>query len=272
MHAPASIWREKKRSLDRAARAFRLDPHANAEDLRRVLDAIEAIARAAKRQRLAKKARRLARPAARLSELATARRVLVRAREVGLLSLEVAAALEERWEEAARAETRRAADAIGGRRMRRLRRRLSDLGSRKQRTLARRLEQAAGLAGGDAPAPKKPTGPIGPRLRREGRRAERARHVLEAVRDLGDASAAPPLERETRIAEAISRWRSAVRLRATLERERRDAEKRGAVRLAAAVERLRRTLEASVAERRRAAESVLADVAGNVVAFSRRTA
>lgn len=190
---------------------------------------------------------------------------------MGVLSLEVAAALEERWEEAARADARRAVERISGRCLRRLRRRLSDLAAGGNRSLARRLREASGLAGAGG-RESEPAGPIGRRLRRERRRAERARDALEALVESGDSSGASQLERERRIADATSRWRDAVRLRARLRRERRAAQERGAVRLASEVDRLRRTIEASVAERRHAAESVLDEPAANVVAFARRTA
>lgn len=266
MRVPAPLWVEKRRSLDRAWSAFRANPEESAEELRGQLRAIASVARAARRRRLSKRLRRLARVLSPLCAHRAARRLLARARELGILSLDVAAMLEERWDESARDDAVEAVERFGRRELRRLRRSLSrgpreepgDLLPRLRETLTS-LHRRAGrgeplLDGG---------------LRRRGRKAARTSGILDCLRDLGDLSALPELERERQVAEAIARWAARRRLCRWLRAERRDAGRRGAIALASELDRLLALVERSVTASRGEAERRVAEADENVVAFSR---
>jgi hypothetical protein len=264
----APFWDRKVRDLEKAWRVFRQDAPGGVEALSAALASVAASARATNSGRLARRARRLRRRLAELSALERNRDLLKRVRRLGFLPPEAAESLDARWEELSGALAGQARRHLRGGRMRRLRRAISRQGRHAPERLVALLEKsyrrAESRVGGLASAAEDRD--LLRQLRRRGKASEIARALVEA----GAPAATRKIEPEDLGAAALGRWRELWLFRRSLERELREAERRGAVMLALDLDGLLATLEKTLVRTRR--EALTAGAAGNVVAFRRRSA
>jgi hypothetical protein len=268
VRARAPFWDRKVRDLAKAWRVFRQDAPGGVEALSAALGSVAASARATKGERLARRARRLRRRLAELSALERNRDILKRVRRLGFLPPEAAESLDARWEELSGALARRARRHLRGRRLRRLRREISRHGrhapERFLALLERSYRRAVRRVGGLASSAEDRD------LLRQLRRRRKASQIARVLGEAGAPAAPGNIAAEDPGAAALARWRELCLFRRSLERELREAERRGAVTLALDLDGLLATLEKTLVRARR--EAAAAAAAGNVVAFRRRAA
>ncbi|MGH9369012.1 MAG: hypothetical protein ACRD3M_15210 [Thermoanaerobaculia bacterium] len=267
MRDPAAFWERTRRSLDRAWSAFRRGAPEGVEALSDALERTGAAARALGDRRLERRARKVARRLSKLAALEGSRELLRRVRQLGFLPLEAAASLDARWEELSQALGRRALRRVRGRPMRKLRRALARRAGAGQEDLARRLERHRRAGRLSPPAAQADDR----ELARYRSAVRRKRAIAAALEEASGARGGAPLERDAGIGDALERWSRLRRFGKRLERERREAERRGTVMLALELDGLICLLEGTLERSRREALEAIA-AASNVVSFRRRGA
>jgi len=263
------LWRERRRALKKAIAAFREGHPEGLHDVRVALRRLIATASAAGRRKLSRRARTLVRSLSERRQLEVDRQLLARVRELGLLSPDVAAGLDARWDRMLASGARDAQKTINGRRMRRLIRRLTLRGGPGNAGLTRRLLRQRQAM--DRRVSRLPESGSNHELHRYRITVKKARYVAEDLALLHTPGAAAAADRLKATQEALGRWNDVRLFRRRLRRTRREAERRGAVTLAAELDRLLKALEGTV-EKARADGLEAARGLGNIVPLRRRTA
>ncbi|MGH9364081.1 MAG: CHAD domain-containing protein [Thermoanaerobaculia bacterium] len=264
-----NLWRQRRRSLRKALAAFREGHPEGLHDVRVALRRVAATASALGHGGVARRAKKLVRVLSDRRQLEVDRQLLTRVRELGVLSPDVAAGLDARWDGLFASGARAAEKAADGRPMRRLLRRLKDLGTEAEAGMARRLviarsscERAIALA---------PEGTSDRELHRYRVAVKRARYVLEDLAQIGTPDLTTSIERLKVSQEALGRWNDVRLFARRLSRTRREAERRGAVTLALELDRLLSALDRTVEKARADAVDATRPLS-NVVDLRRRTA
>jgi CHAD domain-containing protein len=265
----ASLWRERRRALKKAVASFRNGAPEGLHDVRVALRRIGATGEALQEKSIERRARSLVRSLSERRQLEVDRQLLARVREMGVLSPDVAAGLDARWDSLFTTGAREAERVAVGRRMRRLLGRLADCGAGADPDLARRLQRARRAA--DRTVAHPPDGKSNRELHRYRIAVKKARYLAEDLALLGAPDAAPAVARLKAVQETLGRWNDVRLFRRRLARTRREAERRGAVTLALELDRLLGALDRTV-EKSRADALEAARPMSNIVALKRRTA
>lgn len=265
----ANLWRERRRALKKALAAFREGRPEGLHDVRVALRRAGATASALGKKGVARRVKTLVRILSERRQLEVDRQLLARVREIGVLSPDVAAGLDARWDSLFAGGARTAERAAAGRPMRRLVQRLRDLEAGQETAISRRLQQARRAAQRVVAHP--PGGGSDRELHRYRVAVKKARYVLEDLALVGTPGLEASLERLTAVQEALGRWNDVRLFCRRLARTRREAEKRGAVTLALELDRLLAALDRTV-EKARADALDAARPLSNVVDLRRRTA
>ena len=263
------LWRERRRALKKAIAAFREGDPEGLHDVRVALRRLIATASAAGRKKLSRRARSLVRSLSERRQLEVDRQLLTRVRELGLLSPDVAAGLDARWDRQLASGAREAQKTASGRRMRRLVRRLARRAGTGNAELARRLVRKRQAM--DRKVGRLPEDGNNHELHRYRVAVKKARYVAEDLALLGMPGAAAAAERLKVAQEALGRWNDVRMFRRRLRQTRREAERRGAVTLASELDRLLAALDGTV-EKTRGDAIEAARALGNIVPLRRRTA
>jgi CHAD domain-containing protein len=263
------LWRERRRALKKAIAAFREGHPEGLHDVRVALRRLIATASAAGRRRLARRARSLVQSLSERRQLEVDRQLLARVRELGLLSPDVAAGLDARWDRLLATGARDAERTVNGRRIRRLSKRVARRGGHGNAELTRRLLRERQAI--DRRVARLPEGGSNHELHRYRVTVKKARYVAEDLALLGTPGAAAAAEKLKAAQEALGRWNDVRMFRRHLRRTRRDAERRGAVTLAAELDRLLAALDGTVDKTRDDALEAARGL-GNIVPLRRRTA
>jgi CHAD domain-containing protein len=263
------LWRERRKALKKAITAFRTGHPEGLHDVRVALRRVAATASAAGKKKLSHRARSLVRSLSDRRQLEVDRQLLARVRELGLLSPDVAAGLDARWDRLLASGARSAEKAANGDRMRRLLKGLSHQGGRSNANLTRRLLRTRHVMDGTVARP--PEKPSNQQLHRYRVAVKKARYVAEDLALLGTPGAAASVERLKRTQEALGRWNDVRMFRRRLRRTRKDAEATGAITLAAELDRLLAALDITVKKARIDALEAARPL-GNIVPIHRRTA
>jgi CHAD domain-containing protein len=264
-----NLWIERYQALRDALAAFREGDPEGLHDVRVALRRTVATASALGHRRIARRARKLVRGLSDRRQLEVDRRLLARVRELGVLSPDVAAGLDARWDSLFASGARAAEKAVGGRRMRWLLRRLKRLKARGETGAIRRLQRARRAS--ERALSLAPEGTKDRELHRYRIAVKRARYVLENLAQAGQTDLTAAIERLKVAQEALGRWNDVRLFARRLSRTRREAERRGSVTLALELDRLLSALERTV-EKARADAVSAARPLSNVVDLKRRTA
>jgi CHAD domain-containing protein len=272
----ANLWRERRRALKKALGAFREGHPEGLHDIRVALRRIGATASSLGETAAARRAKSLVRSLSERRQLEVDRQLLTRVRELGILSPDVAAGLDARWDALFAMGAREAEKVAAGRGMRRLRQRLAGLDAVPETSMLRRLQRARRAADRAVAHPPDATlrsasEPGDSELHRYRIAVKTARYVAEDLALLGAPDAGPCAARLKTVQEALGRWNDVRLFRGRLARTRRDAERRGAVTLALELDRLLGALDRTV-EKARADALDAARPLSNVVDLRRRTA
>jgi CHAD domain-containing protein len=247
-----SLWRQRARSLRKARKALRAEEPDGIHDVRVELRRVTALAFALKKRRIARRAKRLVRGLSGPRSLEVNRQLLARVSALGLLSPQIAAGLDARWDNRLAADRKRVARAADGNRIRRLQRLLARLARREDAA-----EEARGLLKERRRAEQQLASPPDGReedaLHRYRLAVKRARYLAEALAALGLASFEEKIEREKTLQETLGRWNDIRVFRESLLDARREGEKTGSVGLVAELDHLLTVLEGTLADARRRA-------------------
>ena len=265
----AILWRERRRALKKALGAFREGHPEGLHDIRVALRRIGATASALGETAAARRAKSLVRSLSERRQLEVDRQLLARVRELGILSPDVTAGLDARWDVLFTTGAREAEKVAAGRPMRRLLQRLAGLDAVSETSMVRRLQRAR--RGADRAVAHPPDEPNDHELHRYRIAVKKARYVAEDLALLGAPDAGPSAARLKAVQEALGRWNDVRLFRRRLARTRRDAERRGAVTLALELDRLLAALDRTV-EKARAEALEASRPMSNVVTLKRRTA
>jgi CHAD domain-containing protein len=263
------LWRERRRALKKAIAAFREGHPEGLHDVRVALRRLIATASAAGRKKLSRRARTVVRSLSERRQLEVDRQLLARVRELGLLSSDVAAGLDARWDRLLTSGAREAQKTVNGQRMRGLVKRVERRGGRGNAELTRRLLRERQAI--DRRVARLPESGNNHELHRYRVTVKKARYVSEDLALLGTPGAAAAAEKLKAAQEALGRWNDVRMFRRHLRRTRRDAELRGAVTLAVELDRLLAALDGTV-EKTRGDALEAARALGNIVPLRRRTA
>jgi len=249
---PSLLWNARIRSLEKARRALRDRNPEALHDFRVSLRRLGATARALGRDDLEKTSRRIVRTLSPLRQLEVDRALLARISGLGLLSSQLAAGLDARWEERARQGERESARRLRGKRMKRLRRKLSARekdrpGDLLPRLLAARRQSEETLRSAPDSTDRA--------LHRYRLAVKRARYLAEDLALSGERGWADAATREKRVQEILGRWNDVRLFRERLIGCRREAEVRGSITLASELDRLIPVLTETVESARRDAEN-----------------
>lgn len=264
-----NLWRDRRRALKKAIAAFRADHPEGLHDMRVALRRTGATASALGARNLARQARSLARSLSQRRQLEVDRHLLSRVRELGVLSPDVAAGLDARWDSLFRSGARSAEKVATGRPMRRLLERLADRGDEPDAGALRKLcraRRAAARKLGRLPDVKSDH-----ELHRYRLAVKKARYIAEDLALLGVRDSAAAAANLKAAQEALGRWNDVRLFRKRLLRTRREAERRGAVTLALELDRLLAALDRTL-EKARAGALDAAHSLTNIVPLRRRTA
>jgi len=278
----ANLWRKRRRALKKAVSAFRKGDPEGLHDVRVALRRIGATASALGEKSVSRRAKKLVRSLSDQRQLEVDRQLLARVRELGVLSPDVAAGLDARWDGLWTAGVREAENVVTGRPMRRLLRRLKRLDAGARPEIARRLQGARRSADRAITHPpgatlrssaslRSTSGDNDRELHRYRIAVKRARYVLEDLAQLGTPRAEASAARLKAVQEALGRWNDVRLFRERLESTRREAEERGAVTLALELDHLLEALDRTV-EKARADALEAARPMSNLVVWRRRTA
>jgi CHAD domain-containing protein len=235
------IWRLRARALETARRQVRAGHPEGVHDLRVALRRTSATASALGEKEIAKRAKQLVRSLSDARQLEVDRLMLTRVASQGLLSPEVAAGVDARWEGLSRKFTRKATRVAAGRALQSLTRDLSRRPPAQPARAVPKLERARRQAEGKLEPP--PPDASDQDLHRFRLAVKRARYVAEDLAAVGAAGFERKIEREKALQEALGRWNDVRMFREHLDELRKDAELRGAVTLVAELERVIATLE-----------------------------
>jgi CHAD domain-containing protein len=255
--------------LKRALAALRDGDPEGLHDVRVALRRIAATAAALGEKRIAKRSIALVRRLSERRQLEVDRQLLTRVREIGVLSPDVAAGLDARWDGLFKTGAREAEKVAAGRPMGLLLDRLAHRTARGGSDLARRLQRARRAA--DRVVAHPPAGQSDSELHRYRIAVKKARYLAEDLALLGKPGAAASAARLKAAQEALGRWNDVRLFHRRLARTRRDAEKRGAVTLALELDRLLSALDRTV-DKARADALQSAQPLSNIVPLRRRTA
>lgn len=259
MREPASLWKLRAASLERARKALERGDPEGLHDLRVALRRLSATASALGKKRLSREARAMARSLAPQRQLEVDRQLLARVGRLGFLSPDAVTALAARWEKLAARGDRRLARAGDGRAIHGLVRSVGRLAHRKRSPGAdriararRRAEESLGrsLEGRDDAA-----------LHRYRLAVKKARYLAEDLSAMGLAEWKTHAARERAVQETLGRWNDLRMFCRRLAESRVEAEERGSIGLASELEHLLAALEPAIAS-----------VRGSAVEASRQTA
>jgi CHAD domain-containing protein len=255
--------------LKKAVAALRKADPEGLHDVRVALRRIGASASALGEKTLARRAKTLVRSLSDRRQLEVDRQLLARVRELGVLSPDVAAGLDARWDALFTAGAREAEKVLTGRPMRRLFHRLSGLDAAAETKIVRRLQRARRAA--DRTVAHPPSGQSDRELHRYRIAVKRARYLLEDLALLCSPNAEPSAARLKAVQEALGRWNDTRLFCRRLARTRREAEKRGSVTLALELDHLLAALDRTVEKARADALKAVRPLS-NLVTLERRTA
>ena len=251
MRAPASLWKLRTQSLERARKALKRGDPEGLHDLRVALRRLSATATALGRKRVSRGARSIVRSLSQQRQLEVDRQLLTRIGRLGFLSPDAVTALAARWEKLASRGARKIARAADGRPIHTLAGRLDRLSRKTAEDALARLERARRRAQEALAQPLE--GKDDRTLHRYRIAVKKARYLAEDLAALGLRDWASHVEREKALQEELGRWNDLRLFCRRLAESRDEAEERGAVTLAAELEHLLAALEPTIASVRRAA-------------------
>jgi CHAD domain-containing protein len=248
---PASLWKLRTQSLERARKALKRGDPEGLHDLRVALRRLSATATALGRKRVSRGARSIVRSLSQQRQLEVDRQLLTRIGRLGVLSPDAVTALAARWEKLASRGARKITRATDGRPIHALAHRLDRLSRKTKDDALARLERARRSAQEALAEPLE--GKDDRTLHRYRIAVKKARYLAEDLAALGLREWANHVEREKALQEELGRWNDLRLFCRRLAESRDEAEERGAVTLAAELEHLLAALEPTIASVRRAA-------------------
>ena len=248
MNKRVNLWPERRRALKKALASFRKGEPEGLHDVRVCLRRIAATAAALREKKIERRSKSLVRSLSKLRQLEVDRQLLARVRDLGVLSPDVAAGLDARWDGLFATGAREAAAVATGRPMRHLLERLARPPRVSETDLSRLLQRARRAA--DRAVAHPPEGGSERELHRYRIAVKKARYLAEDLALLGAPDAAAAATRLKAVQEALGRWNDVRLFRHHLARTRREAEKRGSVTLALELDRLLTALDRTVEKAR----------------------